>query len=236
MYLEHDLNEADLIAQEEAIARRRAELVAQKAAAAEAERQKQTAIYQNLLQDAKNYRSEAAQATDQATKLLLLHQAADVTAEANRLGVELGILQSPDAETDPDKKRPYRWGTAFIQLGGLLAVIAWCYGRFFDLKATIEAYNQKVEPFSQVRPYGLDSIQKVFFEKMVLCTDLLALLGVVGIIAPSVLLYLLPFTGSNHDLSHDFKTELTAWQRVCISVSLVLGLFLCLGLSHLVKA
>ncbi|PQA59155.1 hypothetical protein [Siphonobacter curvatus] len=225
--------EQELQAQLDAINVRKGQIAAEKAAAADAERNRQIAIHQELLQDAKNLRAEAGQATDQQTKLMLLTQAADVTAEANRLAVELGLVKAEELEekpgfTVPEKARPFLW------FGGIVGILGYLYARFFGLKDVIEAINAKVEPFSQVRPYGLDSIQKLVFEKYSLGMDTVAVFVLLGVFVPVVLGYVLPF-GKGNNFQTEFKT-LTPWQRVLTSVLLLLGLFLLVGLSHLVKA
>lgn len=227
--------EQQLQQQADQIKARQDQIAEEKRQAAEAERIKQLAIHANLIQQAQSLRAEAAQAPDEKTKLLLYSQAADITTEANVLAVELGLIKADELETKPGFSIPKKV-KPFLQLGGLLSFVAWFYLRFYSLKDAIEANNAKVEPFSQVRPYGLDSMQKVVFEKFTLGVDSLAVFGLLAMFFPVVFSYLVPFSGSQNDLSTDFKTELTPWQRVLISVLLLLGLFLFLGLSHTVKA
>ncbi|MDR6195929.1 hypothetical protein [Siphonobacter sp. SORGH_AS_0500] len=230
------LNEKQQLEREmEAIKARQSQIAEEERQAAETKRNEQLIIHANLNQQAQSLRAEAAQAPEEKTKLLLYGQAADITTEANRLAVELGLLKADELEEKPrfaisKKAKP------FIQIGGLLTVLAWLYLRFYGLKDAIDVNNLKVEPFSQVRPYGLDSMQKLVYEKFALGVDALAAFGLLALFAPVIFSYVVPFSGSQNDLSTDFKTELTAWQRILISVSLLLGLFLLLGLSHSVKA
>lgn len=226
--------EQTLQQQQDAINARLAGIAEEKRQAAEAERNRQLGIHANLQQDAQNLRSEAAQAPDQQTKLLLLTQAADITAEANRLAVELGLMKPDELEEKPgfqipEKAKPFLW------VSGFFSILAYLYVRFFGLKDLIDATNTKVEPFSQVRPYGMDSIQKLVFEKYALGMDAVAVFILLAFFAPNVLKYILPF-GKKNNFQTEFLTELTPWQRALISVLFLLGSFLLVGLSHSVKA
>lgn len=225
--------EQDLDRELEKIKARKAELADERQRAAEAERNRQMGIHANLVQDAQNLRAEAAQAPDQQTKLLLLTQAADITAEANRLAVELGLMKPDELEEKPSVSIPEK-AKPFIWMGSIAVLLTYLYVKFFGLKDAIDLNNTKVDPFSQVRPYGQDSIQKLVFEKFTLGIDAVSVLVLLGVFAPVLLWYFLPF-GSKINFQTEFK-ELTPWQRILVSVLLVLGLFLLVGLSHSVKA
>lgn len=229
------LNEEQILQQQQDVINARlAGIAEEKRLAAEAEKIKQQGVHANLVQDAQNLRAEAAQAPDEKTKLLLLTQAADIQAEANRLAVELGLMKPEELEEKPGVSIPEK-AKPFIWLGSIAALLTYLYVKFFGLKDAIDLNNTKVDPFSQVRPYGLDSIQKLTFEKFTLGIDAVSVFILLGVFAPVLLWYFLPF-GSKINFQTEFKNELTPWQRIIVSVLLVLGLFLLVGLSHSVKA
>jgi hypothetical protein len=229
------LEEAALEEQTAQLEAKRQALLEQKEAAKRAEFDRKMSQYNELMSEAKAYRTEATKTDDEDTKLLLLKQAAELTSQANLVAANLGIEQPEDVpgESLEVSYDPWRWWIPFMQLGGLMAIILWCYHRFFDLKNEIVNLNKTQE--AQINPYNMDSIQKLYFEKLAVGIDLFALLGILAVLAPSILLYLLPFLRSKQDFATDFKNELTPWQRILISSALLCSFLLYLALSHSVK-
>lgn len=205
----------------------------------------QEAEYYELIDNANRFRQDAANATDDAQRKQLLTYAFDAERQAEDLGQQLGIVHEKSwlqkamqavAEWFQSWKAKSEWYVPFVQVTGLLVVIAWCYHKFFSMRDEILAYNSSVETYDQIRPLGMDSIQKMYLMFLNVGFDVVFVLGILGIFSPKMLLYLLPFLRSKDDFSHDFETKTTAWQRLLIVSAYLLGLLLYLSFSHMGKS
>lgn len=223
-----DQEEAELKAQKEQLEAKQKRLDEQKQAAIDAEKDRKLEAHFELVSEAERFRNEAARATDEPTKLLLLDQAGERQAAADILGRELGLFFD-DPAPKVEKVNSKRWAIPALQVGGLLFLLYFCYSKFMMLRAEIILQNRTQE--IQSNPYGLDSIQKLWYEKLALGFNLMAVLGIVALFFPSVLLYMLPFFKSKKDFSTEFKHHITPWQRVSVTVLLVCALLLSLAFS-----
>lgn len=158
-------------------------------------------------------------------------------AEAQKLQSELGILNKaePTDSNELDTQSRHPWWTPFAQIGGLVLLLWVCVQGFFDTQKKIAAHNAVVEPFAQVRAHDLDSVQKLFFEKMTIGTDLLIMLGIIGVISPVIFIYIVPIIKSKRDFLNEFNNDLTAWQRGLLTSIILSAVLLYLGLSHSVR-
>ncbi|MDR6195640.1 hypothetical protein [Siphonobacter sp. SORGH_AS_0500] len=220
--------EADLQAEADALAEKSRKLEEQKKAAADAEHTRKLDEHYNLTEEAEGYRAEAARAKDDETKVLMLRKASEVQDRADILGRKLGLFFD-DPEPIQKVVESKRWVIPSLQVSGLLFFIWYCYSRFFAIRAEIILQNKTQE--IQSNPYGLDSIQKLFFEKLALGYNLLAVVAILAILFPRVLLYLLPFCKSKKDFSTEFDQNITSWQRILVTVLLVCSLLLSLAFS-----
>jgi hypothetical protein len=71
--------------------------------------------------------------------------------------------------------------------------------------------------------------RKLFFEKMTIGTDLLIMLGIIGVISPVIFIYIVPIIKSKRDFLNEFNNDLTAWQRGLLT-SIILSAVLFTGL------
>lgn len=159
-------------------------------------------------------------------------------AEARKLQLELGIQSmatEPVETNETDTQSRHPWWTPFAQIGGLFLLLWVCVQGFFDTQKKISAHNAVVEPFAQVRAHDLDSVQKLFFEKMTIGTDLLIMLGIIGVISPVIFIYIVPIIKSKRDFLNEFNNDLTAWQRGLLTSIILSAVLLYLGLSHSVR-
>lgn len=221
--------EADLQAETQALAEKTRKLEEQKKAAADAEHTRQLDEHYNLIEEAEGYRAEAARAKDDETKVLMLRMASEVQDKADALGRKLGLFFDDPEPVVQKVVESKRWVIPSLQVGGLLFFIWYCYNKFFDYRAEIILQNKTQE--IQSNPYGLDSIQKLFFEKLALGYNLLAVVAILAILFPRVLLYLLPFCKSKKDFSTEFDQNINPWQRILVTVLLVCSLLLSLAFS-----
>ncbi len=124
------LNEKQQLERElEVIKARQSQIAEEERQAAENKRNEQLIVHANLVQQAQSLRTEAGQIADERTKLLLYGQAADITTEANRLAVELGLIKADELEEKPRFSIPKK-AKPFIQIGGLLSdVVGGIFGQ-----------------------------------------------------------------------------------------------------------
>lgn len=221
--------EAELNAEKAALDAKANALENQKKAAAEAEHDRQLKLHHELVAEAEGYRDEAARTKDEDTKVLMLRKASEVQDKADALGRKLGLFFDDPEPVVQKVVESRRWLIPSLQVGGLLFFIWYCYSRFFAIRAEIILQNKTQE--IQSNPYGLDSIQKLFYEKLALGYNLLAVIAILAVLFPRVLLYLLPFCKSKKDFSNEFETQLTSWQRILVTVLLVCSFLLSLAFS-----
>ncbi|WP_138993964.1 hypothetical protein [Larkinella sp. C7] len=187
---------------------------------------------------AANFRREARATADPDEKRNLYEWAGEADREVQQLEVELGIAAKADAD-EPATVLPWMQRNkkvmALLQVLGVLALIQFCYGQFMAYKDQIDAIN-KTLPFDQhLQPYDLTSIQKFFYEQLVVFTSLPIALAILFLVVPFVGFYVLPFLKSRKDFYSEFYEDLTPWQRTVISTALLLGLLFFLAISHTVK-
>lgn len=187
------------------------------------------------LADAAGFREMAKMETDQAEKENLFRLALAETEKANAIALELGI--SPDDQAEVKPKIPFlkRPIVAIAQVAGILLLISWAYKAFNQFHDYIQTLNQNLAPERQLQPYDLTSMQKFFYEKMVIFSDLPVALLIVFAIVPFVGFYVLPFFRSKRDFYTEFTEDLTAWQRSLLTTIIFLGVLFYLALSHTVK-
>ncbi|PMD97409.1 hypothetical protein BWI97_07200 [Siphonobacter sp. BAB-5405] len=220
--------EAELKAESDRLAEKTRQLDEQKKAAADAEHDRQLKEHYDLTEEAEGYRAEAARTKDEDTKVLMLRKASEVQDHADALGRKLGLFFNDPTPVEKVVESK-RWAIPALQVSGLLFFIYYCYSKFFMLRAEIILQNKTQE--IQSNPYGLDSIQKLFFEKLALGYNLLSVLAILAIFFPRVLLYMLPFVKSKKDFSSEFDQNLTSWQRILVTVLLVCSFLLSLAFS-----
>ncbi|RCR69412.1 hypothetical protein [Larkinella punicea] len=218
--------EADLLRLQE---EEQSEIVAQRARLGQ--------VRETHLMDAENFRAVARQETDEEEKRTLLRLAREDEQRAFEIGQELGLDQSqPDRGEEkprlPLLKRPV---VALLQVVGILAAIAFCYRQFIGLQTYIQGLNEKLPVEKHLQPYDITSIQKFFFEKLVVFSDLPVALAILFLIVPFMGFYVLPVLRSKKDFYTEFNEELTPWQRSLITTIFCLGLLFFLALSHSVK-
>lgn len=205
------------------------------------ERQEKLETRAQLLQDAQNWREMARDlVSEPETALFYYERAKAAEAEALRLGQELDLNEPTPAPMQVKPKtltwmaRNHRLVASF-QVVAVLMLISVSLGAFLWMKHHIDKLNKLLPESEKMGAYDLTSIQKFFFEKLVVLTDLPTGLAMLFLIAPWVGFYVLPFLPSRKDFYTEFYDELSPFQRICISTAFVLGLLLCLALSHSVK-
>ncbi|MGA0558285.1 hypothetical protein ACO2Q8_16620 [Larkinella sp. VNQ87] len=188
------------------------------------------------LRDAQNFREMARNESDPEEKRTLLSLAREDEQKAYQIGLELGLDQDVPAQDEkpraPFLKRPV---VAFLQVAGILAAISFCYRQFNQFNQYIQELNAKLPVEQHLQPYDVTSIQKFFYEKLVVFADLPVALLILFLMVPFVGFYVLPFLKSKRDFYSEFYDELTPWQRSIITTILCLGLLFYLALSHSVK-
>ncbi|PMD97675.1 hypothetical protein BWI97_08685 [Siphonobacter sp. BAB-5405] len=192
--------------------------------------------YDGRLKDAKFFREEARQTTDPDEKRRLLLLAGQDEDKAREIAAQLGM--NP-AEVAPAEKTPWWQFThgkmAIYQIIGIVLALFLCYNSFTGYQAKITEMNKSLPFDKQLQPYDETSIQKFFFEKLVQFSDLPTALIMVLLVVPFVGFYVLPIFGYGRNIWQEFKEEITAWERIKFTGSIILGFFLYLALSHLVK-
>ncbi|GAB3256101.1 hypothetical protein GCM10027347_17700 [Larkinella harenae] len=188
------------------------------------------------LRDAENFRNMARNESDPEEKRTLLQLAREDEQLAYQLGQELGLSQ-PDPNQASKPKLPWlkRPVVAFLQVAGILLAITYCYRQFNRFNEYIQRMNETLPPEKHLQPYDITSVQKFFWEKLVIFADLPVALLVLFLIVPFVGFYVLPFLRSRKDFYTEFNEELTPWQRSLITTIFCLGLLFYLALSHSVK-
>jgi hypothetical protein len=209
------------------------------ALALEKERNQKFKQRSDALETAANFRQEARVATDEGEKRSLYEWAREAEAEARQLEIDLGIVSKTDEPEEPATVLPWMQRhkklTALFQVIGVVILIRFCYGQFMDFKTYIDEINKHL-PFDQhLQPYDLTSMQKFFYEQLVVFTSLPVALVILFLVVPFVGFYVLPFLKSRKDFYSEFYEDLTPWQRSIISTALLLGLLFFLALSHTVK-
>lgn len=192
------------------------------------------------LMDAQNFRNMAKAESDPDEKRLLLRLASEDDHRASEIGMKLGIQPAQAAaDSDPSAGLPWvkrnRSLVALFQMGGILAAIAYCYNQFTSFGEYIQKLNEKLPVEQHLQPYDLTSIQKFFFEKMVVFTDLPIALLILFLMVPNIGFYVLPFLKSKRDFYTEFNEDLSPWQRSVLTIAISLGLLFFLALSHSVK-
>ncbi|RAJ92213.1 hypothetical protein LX87_05181 [Larkinella arboricola] len=208
-------------------------------AEAQAARAQMLAVREGHLIDAEGIRQLARHETDEEEKKKLLRIARQSEEEAYRIGAALGLDQKQLAEglAEQKPKQPFlkRPVVAMLQVAGILLAISFCYNRFNQFHKSILKLNESLPMEQHLQPYDLTSIQKFFFEKLVVFTDLPVALLILFMIVPFVGFYVLPFVKSKKDFYTEFYEDLTPWQRSLITTAFCLGLLFYLALSHSVK-
>ncbi|QHV97949.1 PRKR-interacting protein 1 [Spirosoma endbachense] len=186
---------------------------------------------------AQNFRQEALKATSEADKRSLYEWATEADHEAAMIEAELGIV-SKAAQVAPEKQ-PFllrnKGIMALLQVLGVILAIIYFHGLFEGFGLDIAADNLKLPIEKQLQPYDATSIQKLFYEKLVVFVDLPIALLILFLVSPFVGFYVLPFVKSKKDFYTEFYEDLTPWQRTCITTAVCLGLLFFLALSHNVK-
>lgn len=202
-----------------------------------AEQETKTRLLQDrdkALAAAANFRKEARTAADDDKKALY-EWATEADAEARAIEVSLGIAVATEDVPEAKAPTPSRRLMTILQVLGVLAAILFFHGQFEGLGETIKELNHGVAPENQLRPYDDTSIQKLFYEKLVVFVDLPLAVLVLMLVVPFVGFYVLPFVKSKKDFYTEFYEDLTPWQRACITTAFCLGVLLFLALSHNVK-
>lgn len=216
---------------------RREEIQRQKEAAATEVKNRLTVEMNKAKDAAAGFRKEARETKDESEKRKLYEWASEADLEVARLAAELGIVR-PDETAQVEKKsffRRNRWATAFLQVMGALAAILYFHGQFTGFSDYINEINRGLPVESKLQPYDVTSIQKLFYEKMVVFIDLPIALLLMFLIVPFIGFYVLPFLKSRKDFYTEFFEDLTPWQRSLLTTIFSLGLLLFLALSHNVK-
>lgn len=232
---------AALEAQKAALEAEEAEMKLAEAKEAEAARAVTTAKIDSLFSTAQQYEqwakdelAKSLKERDPVQAETFLSYAKERKAEARKLQAELGLEPTQELAVDlaaPETDK-HPWWIPFAQIGGLCLMIWLCVKGFWDTQRKIAEHNAVVEPFAQVRAHDLDAVQKLFFEKMTVGTDLLVMLGIIGIISPVIFVYIVPIIKSKRDFLNEFNNDLTSWQRGLITTIIIAAVLLYLGLSH----
>lgn len=164
---------------------------------------------------------------------------------------EVGGLDQPeDLEEDTISPKPFicakhkaiRWimrNLAWVQAGLLVFFLLVSWGGFKVYESKIHAYNASLDDTQiiseKINPFNDANIQRVFFEKGLEFMDLGLIFVFLLIIAPTVLLYVVPFINAPNNFSDDFNKSLSPWQRVLTVLFLVSALLLYFGLKAVVN-
>ena len=235
------LEEESLRQEEAAIEKRKLDLEQKRNEAEANARREKKAAYDALLDDAKDWREMAREFDDPEKAKSYFAKAKAAEAEAIELGHELGLMTlAPSAApaTAPEKLpwlAKHHRTVAAIQVSAVLGLIGLMLLGFNLVKAHIDELNTQLPFDKQLLPYDITSLQKFFFEKLVVFADLPVALGILFLLMPWIGFYVLPFLKSRKDFYREFYEELSPFQRQCITTSLVIGILLFLALSHSVK-
>lgn len=193
------------------------------------------AEYNELLEDAESFRNEARKATDEQAKKDYLRFAQDAEKQARELSMQLG-LYVPDSEPSTATPRKLVYLT-ISQVAGLMVLIAAALAGFGYVRSYIIEKNKAlmVAGEQQVSYFDWDSLQKLFYEQLSRGVDFLLLLGLLAIVAPSVVRYMVPIIPSKKNFYTEFYEDLSPWQRTIASATLVGSVLLYLAISHLVR-
>ena len=185
------------------------------------------------------YRELAAEQTDRSKADELAQWAMDCDRQSRTIIIE------GEAEADPvslASAPPLAWWERHRQamavgLAVVTALIILVAGEYFHLfRDLILEQNKSLPLEQQMQPYDWTSIQKLAFEKMVQFSDLPIALVMLLLVMPPVAFYVLPFMNSKPDFWHEFKHELTPFQRCSLATCFILGFLLLAVLAHIVKS
>ena len=242
--LNNDLNQAEetLRRKHEAIEAEKRELeslqrsIEAKKAEEKAKRDKKLQNeYEELLEDAKSFRNEAQKAADEQAKKDYLRFAQDAEKQARDIAYQLGMFSSEEQQSTQRN-----WKLVYLtasQVAGLLVLVAAALAGFGYVRSYIIEKNKALmlSGEQQVSYFDWDSLQKLFYEQLSRGVDFILLLGLLAIVAPSVVRYLVPIIPSERNFFTEFYEDLTPWQRTIASVTLVGSVLLYLAISHLVR-
>lgn len=183
-----------------------------------------------LIEKAQQFEKLSLQSTVAFDKNHYATEALKARKQAKEIYPE-GFTEPPAAKVEVDNKG------AIWQGVGLLSLFAIAIGSFLGLRSWILSYNAglSIENAHQAMPaYGWDSFQKIAFEQVVTVFDIVSLAGMLWILGPHILKYLMPFVRTDNNFSTDFN-QLSAWQRSLIALFLLFALLVYLGFRHSVK-
>ncbi|MDF7817931.1 hypothetical protein P1X15_10005 [Runella sp. MFBS21] len=239
--LQAQAQKAAELAQQAAKELEEAEKIKQEAAKRQLHRE-----YEIFMTDADNYRQSSRNPDiSDAEREKYLRWAAAADSNARQIGIELGIIAPPDAqsETNEDentakirRNKLHRILAAF-QVVGLLGILWMTLDAFFFIGNLITQANANVPEGGQsLRPaYDLTSVQKYVYETFTMFADLPRAALLCLLVMPTVVLYIVPIIKSKKDFWTEFFHDLTPWQRALISVITVLGFLLLSVLAHMAK-
>lgn len=140
------------------------------------------------------------------------------------------------------KHKAVRWimrNLAWVQAALLVFFLMASWGGFKVYESKIHAYNASLDETQiiseKINAFNDANIQRVFFEKGLEFMDLGLIFVFLLIIAPTVLLYVVPFINAPNNFSDDFNKSLSPWQRVLTVLLLVSALLLYFGLKAVVN-
>jgi hypothetical protein len=229
--------ELELQNEERALQEKRDRIQQQKEAAEKEAKDKLFAERDKAKNAADDFRRQAMLATDPNEKKSLYGWATEADLEVVRIERGLGIFreEEPVVADHTSWFQRNRFLTALLQVVGVLVGILYFHGLFEGFGETILEDNKGLPIEQKLQPYDVTSIQKLFYEKLVVFVDLPIALVVLFLIVPFVGFYVLPFVRSRKDFYTEFYEELTSWQRAIITTAFCLGLLFFLALSHNVK-
>jgi hypothetical protein len=155
--------------------------------------------------------------------------------------------ENPSENYQPEPKlcvqhKVIRWimrNIAMVQIGLLAFCLLGTWGGFKLYEAKINAYNASLDETEiiseKINPFNDANIQRVFFEKGLEFMDVGLLFIFLLILAPTVLLYIVPFINAPQNFAEDFTKQLSPWQRVQSVLFLVFALLLYFGLKAVVN-
>lgn len=187
---------------------------------------------------AKNFRREALLTANADEKKNLYEWAVEAELEVAWVEQELGIARKEDPAAVTEEKSWLQKNKGLMAIGqmlGVLVAIVYFHSMFNGIGEGITESNRGLPVESRLQPYDATSIQKLFYEKLVVFADLPIALLILFLIVPFIGFYVLPFAKSKRDFYTEFNEDLTPWQRSLLTTAFCLGLLFFLALSHNVK-